>query len=64
MLKKMRSASQSSGGDDDSPFSDYTLSSSPGAGAIPRFSMAWGNHSGAIAEGDEGEDDIIKALLS
>jgi UDP-glucose 4-epimerase len=58
MLKKMRSASQSSGGDDDSPFSDYTLSSSPGAGAIPRFSMAWGNHSGAIAEGDEGEDDI------
>jgi len=65
MLKKMRSVSHSSTGDDDqhNPFGNYALSSSPGAAATPRFSMPWGGGD-AIAEGDEEGEEELGPMLS
>jgi UDP-glucose 4-epimerase len=68
MLKKMRSLSHSSSAatedDQHNPFGNYALSSSPGAaGAVPRFSMPWGQGA-TIAEGDEEDEGELGPMLS
>jgi UDP-glucose 4-epimerase len=68
MLKKMRSFSHSSSAatedDQHNPFGNYALSSSPdAAGAVPRFSMPWGQGA-TIAEGDEEDEGELGPMLS